>query len=117
MDIATVKNLITAALAKSPFQVSGADLSSSPITTLLQNHLGSDSLVLRDAGKAGETDASISVKGQMTSSFLGAPNLTALAVFTLDAAQNAQVNVELSGLEPDWRLSTSLPPLKETLFD
>ncbi len=117
MDIAKLKNLITAALARSPFQVSGADLSSTPVTTLLLNHLGSDSLALSGAGNAGETATSISVKGKFASPFLQAPNLTAVAVFTVDAGQNAQVNLTLNGLAAGWSLSTSLPQLKETLFD
>ena len=117
MDIANLKTLIAAALAESPFSISGADLSSTPIQTLLKNHLGSDSFVLSGASKAGETGNSISVKGQLTAPFLSAPNLTALAVFIVDNQQTAQVNITLTGLAAEWRLSTSLPPLKESLFD
>jgi hypothetical protein len=116
ITISELKNLIQTALRSSPFSISGATLSSTEITALFKQQFGSDALVLNNAKQQSETPASITVEGTLAAKYLGAPNLTVTAEFTVPDT-TAVVSASVSGFPSDWTLSTAFTSLKGSLFD
>lgn len=116
ITISELKELIQTALHTSPFSISGTTLSSTAITALFTEQFGSDALVLNGATQQSETATSITVKGTLASNYLGAPNLTVTAEFSvLDTT--AEVSASVSGFPSDWTLSLAFTSLKGSLFD
>src|SRR5215213_9188739 len=116
ITISQLKSLIQTALRSSPFSISGATLSSSEITALFNEQFGSDALVLNGATQQSETATSITVKGTLASEYLGSPNLTLTAEFTVSDT-TAEISASVSAFPSDWMLSTAFTSVKGSLFD
>ncbi|MCW3054703.1 MAG: hypothetical protein JWN14_3873 [Chthonomonadales bacterium] len=116
ITLSELKGIIQTALRSSPFSISGVTLASSAITALFIEQFGSDALVLNGAAQQSETATSITVKGTLASPYLGAPNLTVSAEFTVPDT-TAEVSASVSGFPSDWTLSMAFPSLKRSLFD
>ncbi len=116
MDIATLKQAVATALQSAPFRVTGAALGSAPVTRLLTDHLGADSLQLSGATRQAETDASVTVQGTLPAALYGQTGLAAAATFTVEGG-TAHVSVLLTGLPAGWKPSRSFPALAGTALD
>ncbi|NUP39115.1 MAG: hypothetical protein HOY76_19395 [Streptomyces sp.] len=115
MDITELGGLIQAALAAQPFTVSGAQLQSPPITTVLTGLSGDDGLVLTGASLLHQTDSEVVVEGTASA----VPGLTgqhATATFTVvDAA--AHLHLAFDKLPDGWTPSASFAALEGSVFD
>jgi hypothetical protein len=115
-EFATVKAAVEAALGKPPFSISGATLSSPAIGALLTAQFGDDALDLEGAEKQAETPSSITVRGTLAGSYMGAERLAVSAVFAVVESQ-ASLSAAVSGFPSAWTLSRAFPSLKGSLFD
>lgn len=112
MDKATLDQILTTALATQPFKVTGGELASSSITSLLAGYLGGDALVLEGASSlpsppAGETV----IAGTLAGTFFGLSGLKAEAHFSV-VGGNAEVVIHLANIASGWKPSSSFPTLK-----
>jgi hypothetical protein len=112
VDAAKLKQLIAEALGSSPFSISGAKLSSPPITNLLSTHLGADALELTGAEKLSETDASVVIKGKLVGKLHGIGGLTVEATFSTDGT-TPQLAATLTDLPTGWVPSQAFPALRD----
>jgi hypothetical protein len=121
MDINTLKTLVKAALANSPFQISGLSLTSPPITQLFQNFFLADKLLLASASLKSESSTNIVIQGNLTAPFIGLSDLQVIATFQVVVASGgvdiAQVTLLFDTLPTDWQITTSFSAFKNSLLD
>ncbi|MEM8641271.1 MAG: hypothetical protein AAGG51_21005 [Cyanobacteria bacterium P01_G01_bin.54] len=116
MNFTTLKQIVDRALQASEFEISGATLQSSSVTVLFRNFFSSDRLQLSNASKRSESDTSVVIRGELTSSFKGLSNLQAVAAFEVVNSE-AEIRLQMTGLPQNWKLSDLFPTLKASLFD
>lgn len=117
MNITTLKQTVNNALQSGSFTISGNQLNSPPVTSLLTDFFTSDQFVLSGASNVSESDTNIVIGGQMSQALLGLSNLQARATFSIDNNNIAQIHISMTGLPSDWKLSTTFPSLGGGMFD
>ncbi|GAA3608177.1 hypothetical protein GCM10022419_111390 [Nonomuraea rosea] len=115
MDITALQGIIQVALASQPFTVSGAQVQSPPVTSVLTGLFGADDLVLTDATLLQQTDTEVVVEGT-ASAVLGLTDQHTTVTFTVADAE-AHLHLVLDRLPDGWTPSASFPVLKGSVFD